>query len=318
MYKFLIFLLIVTLPMIAFANETKTSQLFVERYDADARSKKFTTLVSAEKEISSMKTPYSDIITSLQKSLKTTPSLNQKQADYHVVFVNIPYTYAKEWAGKKLDVPDIDPVLPKNKYEDNSITPYRFSSPWIRGTLYIKDGRPVGGTIIIPVSRFARIDELYNAAHQKWDAISSKDSTILNEVSLPYETVYKPTLELYDKMFLHGSEERPTEKHLEKIFAPKGKAALTLARLARISSQSTLGPFELEVSHKWEKCINHSESFYISIYEYLFIQLFEKTVFTIDDRSVHDITPPKETLQFLYEAAGNYNYFSPNFKENSQ
>ncbi|MEQ1705496.1 MAG: hypothetical protein ABL867_05930 [Rickettsiales bacterium] len=317
---------LILLPVRLFADEVQTPTICFEHYSASF--KQSWVLMNGEKGTPSESGQYSNIISIIQEQLKAVKVQNPSDADYHFIFIDIQPTYEEasyisSWYdklvhGKELNIPEIDPVIPKNKHYGTEEVPYSFSSPWMRGTFYIKDGKPTGGTIIMPISEFAKIDELYNASHQNWEEFSVRNSTILHEMSIPYESIYKSTLELYRNMFVGTKESIPTEKRITELFSEKGKGALVLARLARISHHTTFIPFEGEVYDKWNKCIKHSNIFYVNLYKYLVMQLFEKTTALTDEKAMHDITPPNKILQSIHEAAGNYNCFSSDFKEDTK
>jgi hypothetical protein len=318
-------LLLILLPIKLFADGLQTPTMFVEKYDANPLKKyykqnQFSLLMGGEEEATlNAKEPYPHkyVIDYLQKALKSKAATNQSEADYHVIFIDIPMAYENKWKGGKLELPDINPKIYKNKY-DSKLPAYHFSSPWIRGTLYIKDSKPIGGTIIIPVSSFSRINELYHASHEEWDLISAKDSSVLNEMSVSKEDVYNPTLQMYEKNFLNSKEASPTEKRIKEIFFPKGKQALMLANGMRISSQNTIIPFERFFYKKMGECLKHSEVFYNKLYDYLFAQLFAKVTTPADTNTVYNISISTEVLQSLHDTSGNYNCFSPDFKEDNQ
>jgi hypothetical protein len=328
-------------PMTALANEITSPQLFVEEYNA--RYKQFRVVRDEDGNLSDKK-PYGYIITTLQKFLNATivaPSVNeilnpteasrQNQADYHLLVIDIPYSYNERewvkgsdkwyerlWYGTKSGIPDITPSISKNKYaEAPGIETYSFSSFWIRGELYIKDGKPVGGNIIIPISGYAREVELYQLAHHNWDIfLAKKDSTVVDEMSVPGK-VWFSTVELYKKIYseINYKEQKNilTEKYIEEIFAPKGKGALTIARMLYLDGY---GHADWEFGkHKFDTCKEYSAVFYASFYENLFTELFKKTTFSNNNKTIHNITISSETLQSLHKEAGNYNCFSPDFKE---
>ncbi len=322
MKKLVLILLMIIFPMTVFANEVKTPQLFIEEYDVNPVKKyyeqnQFAVLMGGEEEISNDKKPYNYIVKLLQKHLKSKLTPSQSQADYHVIFINIPITYENKWKGKKLDLPNLDPPISKNKYEgDINIVPYRFVSPWMRGTIYIKDEKPVGGTIIFPISQLLRIRELYYAAHNNWDKFAQGNPTNLNDVTMSYEDVYKPALEKYKKMFLDNFSGRPTEEQIDKIFSPDGMQPLMWARLARMAPQTTIVRFS--GSEKSVECLRDSVSYYTRLYEYMFSKLLQKTIAETNNNIVHHIVPPTEILQSIHSSSGNYNCFSKYLKDTEQ
>jgi hypothetical protein len=326
MKKLTIFLLMMILPMTALANEIANEAekplLSVEWYADDI--KQFRT--GLKKDIDESSDSYY-IINALQAQLDANwkQSLGQEvreQADYRVAFMSIPFRYRdKPYISGSIElksfIPYINPPLPNNKHADEvGVTPYNFTSPWMRGVLYIRDGKPVGGTILLPISPLARIDELYHAEHEEWKEFVDRDSTKLDEMSIP-TSVYGSTLGLCQTAVFNMRELDTRKKMMEetnKIFATKSKAELTVARLIAISNS-----IDRMIRVNYYKCLKNSEGFYKRLYEHLFTQLFTKTTYpTSNDKTIHNIVPSAEALQSLHDASGNYNCFSPDFKETAQ
>ncbi len=299
----------------AIASEIKDVKIFAENYNPVRRE--FNPIEWGYARIKS--SPYNYIISSLKTQLASigqnpTEANIIEQPDYRVVFIDIPITYQKEFSGEKRYPPDLNPSISKNKYEDdNSASPYRFTSPWLRGVIYIKDNKPVGGTIIVPISNFLRASELYYAAHNDWDKFSKVDPLNLDEVTMSYEDVYQPALKKYITMFLDNFSGRPTEEQIEKAFSSDGAQQLMLARLARMSPQSTVIPFD--GTSKLVGCLNDSIPYYTSLYEYMFSKLLEKNITVVNSKTVNNIVPSAELLRSINSSSGNYNCFSNYLKE---
>ena len=309
----LILLMIMVFPITAFASEIVSEDgkplLSIEGYADDI--KQFRTIL--KKDIGESSDNYY-IINALQAELNANwkqsyEPRDQEQADYRVIFIDVSINYKeKSWFDWSIKLPDLDPPLPYNKHAGEvGIAPYNFISPWMRGVLYIKDGKHIGGVIFLPLSQFARINELYHAAHQEWGEFSIRDSKLLDEMSIP-NSVYNSTFKQYREMFISDFKNGLRRKSLgeiEKIFTPKGKTELVMARLMYLSVF-----WDGQIYMKWDTCIKNSNVFYRNLYEHLFNQLFTKTAHTTDDKIIHNIAPSKEILQSLHEAAGNYNCFS--------
>ncbi|MEZ5691984.1 MAG: hypothetical protein R3D71_10035 [Rickettsiales bacterium] len=312
-----IFLGLCFLSFQTFANKVTVRQLFIEYYNPINRE--YYTLRQGSPQLK--EEPYNYILTSLKTQLvaidQETVEYDNDQADYHVIFIDIPYTYQKEFRNRKFEVPNIDPPLPKNKYKDDkNITSYRFVSPWVRGTIYIKGKKPIGGTIIFPISNMLRMKELYYASHGDWNKFSKGNPTNLDDVTMSYENIYQPALEKYIRIFLDSSSGRPTEEQIDKVFSPDGIQTLFWARIARLAPQTTIVRFT--GGGKIVECLRRSKVYYINIYKYILEEILKKSITETDNNIIYSITPPVELLKSIHNSSGDYNCFSKYIKETSK
>ncbi len=301
----------------AFADEANKPTIFVEEYASTDIRPSFSTILSEEvNSLAQEKKPYGYILDILQKQLNAIPAKNQAQADYHVVFITINSSYETEWRGKKLELPNLDPTLPKNKYEsDSNVKSYHFKSTWIRGTLYTKDNKPIGGIIIIPISDIAKKDQLYKAAYGSWDKFDEIDTTKLNDVALAYVYAQKNNTLPEKRLEYYNNTPEGREEKLKGISSSKGRVALVLARFAAICPSKDGQIYSAE--RIWGKCVKDSQVFYNSLYMNIVSSLFNQVI-KASDNKIYDISPSAEVIKAISISSENYNCFSKYIKENAK
>ena len=306
MKRILLILLILVFPAVTSAEESKPEPIKIYSEHYDTLHKKFNRKISDSHMFQLL-----DLLKlQLAKSKRMVIEVDKREeADYQVILIKPSPFYSTEPFDGKVRIPDLNPVFPKNKHAEDGNKQYKFTSPWIRGELYIKEEEPVGGNIIIQVSEIRRVKELYYISEQNWEAIPIGDKELLGELTISYDfvnTVYKEYIRTFSvlNIFKEGWKQ-PTKKNIEKVFYKKGENAIFLAHLLEISP---LFDGSKDYKLKLEKCIKRSKKIYSHLYIVLFSRILWFTDYDAGLNHVNDITMPNFSIRNLHRNFENYNY----------
>lgn len=313
-------LVAVLLPTAAESASAPTEPVYIyaERYSAPSGRVSPIDLVTAPDGggDSGKAVPYSAILGSFQHALekggKSVQIIqNKDQADFHFLFVEIPFVYTEKDNPKQIEPPSghrgFPPPLSLNKHAGSSAETRELTSPWLRATLYTDHNKQItGGIIVVPIAEFVRLLELDHAARGEWDAFAATPMDTKDQASANPQLLNNTTIQ-YSDTFLRTSLPRPDDNRLRAMFGSKGEQALFIARLTAIS-----GVFDgvAEIGQARQHCMEFSSPFYRTLYDSLLTAMLSLPSGTAMTHNAHyTFVPTTETIKAIAANSGDYNCF---------
>lgn len=298
------------------ATDSKVS-VYAEEYNASSGQSYYLDLSQKSSYSPSFSEIYKIFKSALEKKSKHVEYIkNKDQADFQIVFTNIPLVYSTK------NTPHINPPLPINRHSSANLKPLNITSPWLRATLYQSRHKDVvGGVLIIPVAPLQKLRELYDAAHADWDKFAANPTETIQQTSLDGKAIADANNAYVDAFIdkskpdlpTYKSNGKPTKAQLEAAFAKQGRLAMVWAHIW--NTTGTLGGVPIRAYPKIEECLKISAPFYLNLYEYLFEVLISGDSPSLEQNKYYNFLPSTRELQALSDQSGEYSCFTKNMSQ---